>query len=313
MEKIDLELDNNTNNNENIDNEGKEKLSLNGDIVDNQYDLTKRESGGWEDTWIYSQYKKRVRQDRDIKIGIIAEDGETGVSKTTLALYLAIKMDENGFSADKVALDGNELLDLMNIQDGVPYNSAVIADEIQKVADTRRSMSTVNVQLTQAIDMARFRQAYFIYTLPTWGSLDKRVRQSTNILIKCHKDQIGKATVYDIRLNDLDGGNIKTHKMETISYPDISDHPIYNEMEQYKEESFEKITSGEDLNAEDEDTEPTISKQKAKAKMEAVRVKSENPDLGARAVADKINEGKDEENSWGKSAVYNWLKDAGFY
>jgi len=312
MEKIDLELDSSSDDN-NIDNEGKEKLSLNGDIVDNQYDLTKRESGRWEDTWIYSQYKKRVRQDRDIKIGIIAEDGETGVSKTTLALYLAIKMDENGFSADKVALDGNELLDLMNIQDGVPYNSAVIADEIQKVADTRRSMSTVNVQLTQAIDMARFRQAYFIYTLPTWGSLDKRVRQSTNILIKCHKDQIGKATVYDIRLNDLDGGNIKTHKMETISYPDISDHPIYEEMEKYKEESFEKITSGEDLNAEDEDTEPTISKQKAKAKMEAVRVKSENPDMGARAVANKINEGKDEENSWGKSAVYNWLKDAGFY
>jgi len=277
-------------------------------------DEVEEEGDEWSETWIANEIEKRKEQNRDIAIGIVAEDAERGVGKSIFALLLALKSDENGFTEEKVGLTGDKILELLHVKDGVDYGSAVIADEIHRIADSRRATSSVNVQLTQAMAMARFRESYLIYTLPMWNMVDSRVRSQTAILIVCSKDQIGQARVYEIRTDDLDGGDIMTKYRETVNFPNLEDNEIYGRMEEMKAEQFDEVVS-EHLDDGKSEEQEEYEDAKAEAVQKAIELKGDNPDMGSRRIAnhEEMPENPKTGKKFGKSAVHSWLSEAGFY
>jgi len=119
----------------------------------------------WEDSYLYSKYKKRRGQERDLVILIIGENASTGTGKTTLAVQLADKMDQSsdGFTEEKATPYIDEFFKLYK---DVEEGSAIVGDEAQGLADSRKSMTNENVYVSQIMSRARFREVYTILTMP---------------------------------------------------------------------------------------------------------------------------------------------------
>jgi len=107
---------------------------------------------------------------RDLKIIITSRDGQTGTGKTTLSLWLAMHFDRNGFTGDKITVHPYEYKQLYN---EVKPGSVLLMDEGEQL-DSRRSMSSKNVDFWNLWQTMRFRQVTSILTLPTAAVLDKR-------------------------------------------------------------------------------------------------------------------------------------------
>lgn len=271
---------------------------------------TQTTSRGWTDTWLHTTYDRRVRREGDLVIGIVAENADRNVGKTTLAADLAFKMDRTmtGFTADKIAFDDKEFANLLDLNDGVEYGSAVLADEIHKWADSRKAASNVNTNISQAIAMARFRQAYVIYTLPSFGMVDKRIKQMTDVLIKCHSEpKVGTATVYEVFLNDFDTEKVKTRGKETITWEPLDGHPVYEELEEMKATSFQELIESH-LESDEDDGEDEREVTRDEAKKMARELYRQN--YSYSEILDELPESPySDDGSWSKSTLSDWLSD----
>jgi hypothetical protein len=286
----------------------KTEFDLPEEFLKDKYEKSKEEDGSWEDSWLYNEYQRRKRIGRDVVIGIIAENAARGVGKTQLGVSLCKRLDKNGFTAEKIAIDEEKIFELLDKEDGVDYNSSILIDEIQKISDSRRSMSEVNVMLSKAISMARFREAYLVYTLPSWGMLDKRVKSMTSILIRCSEDQIGEARVYEVNERDMDNGGIQTPFREEITWNPIDDDPIYKRLEEEKEKAFAEVV---DLDDDDGKSEDQIRREEIKeeAKKKAQQIYSEEG-----LSYDELNEDDrvpdsphSDSGNWSKQTLSKWL------
>jgi len=241
--------------------------SIPSDILDSGETSEAEETrSAWEDSYLYSKYKKRRGQERDLVILIIGENASTGTGKTTLAVQLADKMDKStdGFTDEKATPYIDEFFKLYkNVEEG----SAIVGDEAQGLADSRKSMTNENVYVSQIMSRARFREVYTILTMPSADMLDKRLKRRADILIVCDEDTKGQGRVYELFMNDLDSGKIKTRKVDDITWGAMDDHPAYQKLSEDKENQFDdlldEIIGSEDEGNEDGKTDEEI-KQEAK-------------------------------------------------
>lgn len=67
------------------------------------------------------------------------------------------------------------------------HGSILIFDESQSNFDGRKWGSSGQIEMTQVINFVRKMNSLFIFTLPHYDNLESRVRQQTDILIKCRK------------------------------------------------------------------------------------------------------------------------------
>lgn len=152
--------------------------------------------------------KSKLSNDNDIKIIIQGKNSQTGIGKTTLAIQLCRFIDED-WSADTHAfIDTREYVDAhMN----KPKGSALLLDEIEKGADSRRAMSQENVDLSQAWATLRARNIATVCTLPSISMLDNRMLELADywILVK----RRGWAQPYKVHVNDFN------HKVQRKSLP----------------------------------------------------------------------------------------------
>jgi len=209
----------------------------------------------------------RQAQGRDTKIIITSRNSTTGTGKTTLAVWLALSWDYYGFDASKATLEPTEYIDRY-----------LIMDEAEQL-DARRSMSSQNVDFADRWQQLRYRQVDSILTLPTSSALDKRLEELADIWINVTSR--GYAQVHKTTVNDRTK-EINQIPLQTITWPDISDHEVKLELDAKKKEKNEEQNKIDKKKEEMED--PKKVKQKAKA--EYLKAFYEKTDLTQKQVAE---------------------------
>ncbi len=145
--------------------------------------------------------KQKLNNDNDIKIIIQGKNSQTGIGKTTLAIQLCRFIDSDEWHAEEKAYI--DIQKYLNDYLEIPGKSALLLDEIGTQADSRRSMSNENVQLSQGWQMLRAFNHATVATLPSTSTLDKRMLELADywVLVK----RRGIAQPYEIKVNDFSG------------------------------------------------------------------------------------------------------------
>ncbi len=186
------------------------------------------------DRYLWGTAGRQKRLEADLKI-TVAANAQTGVGKTSLAVFLAYLLDTSptGFDVEKQAtLSLDEYRDAYD-DDSVGKGSALIMDEAEQL-DARRAMSDENVDASFTWQTRRIRQITTILTLPTWGDLDKRMREMTDIRIEILRR--GLALVHERDRDRYEQGGIFWKPRHVIEWPDMSGTPAYDRLASMKEE-----------------------------------------------------------------------------
>ncbi len=152
----------------------------------------------------------RLIHNRDIKIVITSRGTTTGTGKTTLAIILArwihkVANDIFGRSGEWSAQD-RAFVDVWEYLDKYKKASrgeVLITDELEYLADNRRSMTHENVYFSQAWSILRYKNVITIGTAPGMHQLDKRIPENADIWINVMTQ--GRANTYYLTVDDFTG------------------------------------------------------------------------------------------------------------
>lgn len=144
--------------------------------------------------------ENRLRNDNDVKVLVVGNNSETGIGKTTFALRFCRYIDPDFTARERAFVDVREYI---NAHKSEPPGSALLLDEIEAGADSRRFMSQENVDLSQAWATLRARNILTVATAPTVSMVDKRLLELADwwVLVK----QRGVAQPYKINVNNFNG------------------------------------------------------------------------------------------------------------
>lgn len=254
---------------------------------------------------------------------IDAEDARKGVAKTSAAVAFA-KAFGHAFGYElqerDLVLSGQEYLSLYNRHPGESQPSICVWDEAVGAGsgDSRRSMSSENVDLGRAWQVMRTRRVVTFVTLPNWGDLDVRLRKLADYRLWCRREPIGQAHAYQIG-TDFDGDRLETRGLgpgqgaEPIRFPDMKENhdPHYWSLKRKKDSLIDSGTlDANEALAEHGDTEESQDPDEArreeqiKAVLRAVKPWRDDSGLTYREAAkvvgysrgwvqDRINEWRD--------------------
>lgn len=186
--------------------------------------------------------KGALRTDNDAKIIIQGADSQTGIGKTTLAIKLARAIDPDWNAEDKAFIDIRKYI---NAHLEKEPGSALLLDEVEKGADSRRFMSQDNVDLSQAWATMRARNICVIATLPSISMLDNRMIELADywVLVK----RRGVAQPYSVHVNDFTG-QVRREPFpgdEHITFSDLpADDPDKERLDEIKDEMLQTSESG---------------------------------------------------------------------
>jgi len=235
-------------------------------------------------SWIHQLFVDRMEVERDLKIIITATDAQTGVGKSTLAFALAaswhpIYADEH-WSADQGATyDVSEFLETYT---EIPSGSVLLMEEAEQL-DARRSMAGDNVDFSHYWMAMRVRQVVSILTLPSTTALDKRLWELADVWINVQRR--GSAEVHECQINDYQQ-QLWNEPVETIEWPDLSDHPEMQQLDRLKED---KIERGLTDVADDEDTaDPDEAQREEKIKIAQELRADEDLDLSGGEIGEIV-------------------------
>lgn len=173
----------------------------------------------------FQEVAKRKRQERDAKIIITAEHGQTGVGKTSLAVYLAKVLDTStdGFTAEKATLNVGEFLTMW---DELEPGSAAILDEAEQL-DSRRSMTNENVDASHRMQTRRVNEIITIMTLPSPKEIDSRIQRLADYWINCEKR--GTARIYKKKIHRIKQ-KVYYKTMQTVQWPNMDKDQDYRDL-----------------------------------------------------------------------------------
>lgn len=204
------------------------------------------------------------KKDLDAKIIITSHNSRPGLGKTTLAIRMARDFDLHGWSAEKKAfMNANKY---HNAYEDLEPGSAMLFDEIEGEADSRRAMSNKNVELSQAWAQNRYRNMVTICTLPSVSMLDNRMLEMSDYWINVIDR--GVAHPYRVLVNDFNGKVIRSRIDENgvIRYRDLpDDDPDYNHLTERK---HERRTSVEKQYFDEDEVEKKVNKARKETRME---------------------------------------------
>jgi len=221
------------------------------------------DGGSLRNSRLFAEVLTRLVTGRDANI-VITASSETGVGKSTLAVTLALLLDQHGWRAEKAAIGSAQ--DYDRLYDSVEPGSVVILDEAEEAVDGRRGMSSESVSLSQSFAAKRYKQVFSILTAPTKSWIDKRLgSDSADFWIQAQDTHLGRvkgeARVYRLKTNEHYETDF-TKKTETIAWPDISDHPEFGRMDQKKKSRYDN--SGDEKTYYDEGEVAEIREQERK-------------------------------------------------
>jgi hypothetical protein len=162
------------------------------------------------------------------RIIVDAEDGSTGVGKTTAAVSLAracAKAFGYELEVDDFTLSASEYLERWREHPGPEQPSVLVLDELvgAGAGDARRSMSNQNVNLGRSWAIMRKKRIVTICTLPHWSDADKRMRRFADYRVWCLKQPIGYFRPYQVT-STFDTGDVRTKSyddVDRIAFPNL--------------------------------------------------------------------------------------------
>jgi len=246
--------------------------------------------------FIHQLRRRRHRNDKDLKVIITQRDSETGGGKTTAAVWLALCWDRHDWDgADKGMTDPDRFLETMP---ELPPHSCLVLDEAEEL-DARRAMQDENIEFSKKWMKMRTRQIDSILTLPTATALDVRLKELADVRI--HVTSRGRAKVYRVTVGDRDH-QVDEHFKEFWTWPDVSDHPEAQKLDQAKQD---------DLDGKDEQTDSEEELDGAALKrairQEAKRRRRSGESI--RDITDNIPNNPDTGASYSTETVHRWVKE----
>jgi hypothetical protein len=237
----------------------------------------------------YTEAITRLVTGRDLNV-VITASSETGVGKSTLAVAIALALDQHGWTSEKAAIGSAQAYD--RLYDSVAPGSVVILDEAEEAVDSRRGMTSESVTLAQSFAAKRYKQVFSILTAPTKSWIDKRLgSDSADYWIQAQETDMGRvkgeAKVYRLRTNEHYERDYTT-RTEKLSWPDISDDPEFRRMDQRKKDRYNNAGST-DYYDEDEVAkirEKTQRQTRSEYKKEIIKRLNERPELTQEAIGD---------------------------
>ena len=235
----------------------------------------------------FAECYTRLVTGRDVNV-VITASSETGVGKSTLAVALALLLDQHGWEARKAAIGSARQYD--QLYDSVKPGSVVILDEAEEAVDSRRGMTSESVSLAQSFAAKRYKQVFSILTAPTKSWIDKRLgSDSADFWIQAQETHLGRvkgeAKVYRLKTNEHYERDY-TKKTETISWPDISDHPEFQEMDRRKKARYDNGEGSQYYAADevDEIRQQTRKETRQQYKHSIIRELNDIDDLTQRQI-----------------------------
>lgn len=146
------------------------------------------------------QIKRKLNNDNDSRVIVQGANSQTGIGKTTLAIQLCRYLDQTDDewrAEEKAFVDVKEY---MNAHLDYPEGSCLLLDEIGAGADSRRAMSSDNVNLSQAWQTLRARNIAVVATLPSISMLDGRMLELSDWWVLVRKRGIAKP--HRVNVND---------------------------------------------------------------------------------------------------------------
>jgi predicted XRE-type DNA-binding protein len=185
-----------------------------------------------------------------MKMLVTARDSQTGTGKTTLAVALAKSWDEHGWDVSKATLSPSDYVDTYT---ELNTGEILIGDEMEQMADPRRSMSEQNVTLTQYWSTMRQWEVSTICTLPSMAMVDKRLRELCDLRVNVIDR--GIAVAYKTKIDDH-SGDIREKRLHRIRWNALDDDEDYQELSDMKERHMENFNETAYFKADDEDDGP---------------------------------------------------------
>lgn len=251
--------------------------------------MSKRDSKIVNGSIVTEVFKRRIENNRDGQAIITSRGSERGLGKTTLAIRMAREIYPD-FKADKHAF--LNIHDYLGAYKKAEPGTVLILDEAEHGADSRRAMSSENVDLSQAWATLRYKNVITIVTLPDTGMLDKRLLRLADFRVNVLKR--GVALPMNIQVNDWTG---KVRQMpikrggdepELIYFSDLDGDPDFNHLTGKKD----RTVTGELERYTPEEVEKRVSKTEKEVRKntrdEIVAQIYENTDLTQQQIADSI-------------------------
>jgi len=215
----------------------------------------------------FAEYLNRLVSGRDMHI-IVTAGSETGVGKTTLAVSLALLMDQRGWTAEKAAVAMPDKYSAL--YDQVGPGSVLLLDEAEKAADARRGMKKESVNLTQDFATKRYQQVFGILTAPTKSWVDKRLgADAADYWIQALDTDMGRikgeAIVYRLRTNEI-SGNDYVKRAEVVEWPKLDWHPEFQKLDQRKQDLLEDDEGSQYIHTDEVDGMIKKAKKETKRK-----------------------------------------------
>lgn len=255
--------------------------------------------GAWIDdpafrrSQFFAEFLNRLVTGRDMNI-IITAASETGVGKTTLAVALALLMDQYGWTHDKACVANPVKYD--RLYDQSAPGSVLILDEAEKAMDARRGMKKESVQLTQSFATKRYRQVFSILTAPSKSWVDKRLGgDAADYWIQCEQTPLGRiageADVYRIKENEH-ANKEYTEKTERIAWPSLDRDPEFQLLDKRKQEILETDDDSQTYYHRDEVEDMVAQREKDARKeyrKEIIASLNDQPDITQQTIAEAFD------------------------
>lgn len=214
---------------------------------------------------------RRLDRGQDCKILIYARDADTGCGKTTAAIDVCRLFDPEWNAFHRGTLDFS---DYIRMYSKAPLRSAILLDEVESTADSRRFMNKENIGLSHIWARLRIRQVVTVCTLPSVTMLDKRLKEMAHVILIALNDPIGRAHPYYVRVNDINQKvamirfRNRHGQRESYTWPKMDTDPDFLHMKELKIISnnnlLQTLLEGEEVKQED------IKKHKPKIPVQEV-------------------------------------------
>lgn len=186
----------------------------------------------------------RLKENRDLKIIITSRSATTGLGKTTLAYIICREIMR--IQGREWTTDDHAFIDVQGYRNAYingQEGDCLLLDEIEYAADSRRAMSSDNVDLSHTWTTLRYKNIVSVATLPTTTMLDGRLLELADVWINVTRK--GVAHPYYLWVNDYTGERNRKRMVnelgleETIAFNDVSDEQEWQKLKQLKEDHVE--------------------------------------------------------------------------
>jgi hypothetical protein len=247
----------------------------------------------------FAELLNRLVTGRDMNI-IVTAASETGVGKTTLAVALAIMIDQHGWDASKASVA--DPADYDRRYDQCPPGSCLILDEAEKAMDARRGMSNESVSLSQTFATKRYRQVFSILTAPSKSWIDSRLgSDAADYWIQALQTDLGRikgeAKVYRLKTNEHYEVDY-SKRTEYLHWPNLDGNDEFERLDERKRELLESDQEQKYVDVDDVDE---LKEQAAETAVQRYRRKimkrlDDRPELTQRDIADVFQMSKGRTN-----------------